>query len=235
MVQNKHEEYRKKYISLVNARAKNWQAQRDLGYVELEKPRPNGWDVVLIPRKDIQNREDADVFWEILKVCALDGHIRVKSWYRSKHKKYINYPYVPKLTYIKKEKYDTLRPAVQKHFYFYKKGSYFDLHKIPHDFYKCTVPYFYWDSKLIRAYITSVHIIDEILLQEEDEIRKQIYYLQDKLGVGNEGKNAPKSYVKAFNRSDRRTAKHILQNYIRNGVEKEYPISGRHTANYHYW
>lgn len=232
MVQNKHDEYKKKYISLVKARAKNWQAQRDLGYVELDNPRPNGWDVIYIPRQDIQNRQDADVFWEIINVCGVNGHIRIKSWYRNKKAKYNQYPYYPKFKILNKEKYMALRPAVRKHFSFYPKGSYNECHRVNYDFYKCNVPYFYWETKLVRSYIKSVYIIDEILLQEESEIRTQIYYLNDKFGVGMEESGPSKRYVKMYNREFRRKSKAVLRRYITDGKEDEYPLSGRNTARY---
>lgn len=220
MVQNKYEEYDKKYIALQKAWDKNWEAQRNLGYVELDKPRPHGWDILIIPREDVQNREDAHVFWDVLKACAKKGHIRVKSWYKSKHKKYQTYPFRPYLKYLTKEEYQKLTPAVQKHFHFRPKGSYYGSHKLNFDFYICSVPNFYWVTKLVRSYITKVKVIDEILLQEEAEIKKELYFMEYERGQSFSKRRSRRKT--RYNRSTRRTNNKEVKYHVKNESFEDY-------------
>jgi hypothetical protein len=57
----------KEFRRLKNEFFDNRQAQRDLGWVELEKPIFSGWNAILDLRSDIKNRDDSWVFEWICK------------------------------------------------------------------------------------------------------------------------------------------------------------------------
>jgi len=65
MRKNKHFEKEKEFIRLQKQLAKNWETQRSLGWSELTEPKFIGYNAYLEPRQDIQNRDDAWVFWYI--------------------------------------------------------------------------------------------------------------------------------------------------------------------------
>lgn len=230
MVLNKKEKREKEYLALCKSRAENLQAQLSLGYVQLKEPRPNGWDVILVPRKDIQNREDADMFWKIIRLISRKGHVRVKSWYFSKNKKYLAYPYRPALGEISESTYESLTAAEKKHFSISIKNS-----SIWRKFYVCDIPNFYWETKLVRNYITKVPVIDVNLLKQESELQNKIYYLEDKFGCGEyHRKNAPKRYRKQFKEGFRAKNKQTLHNIINKGKEAEFDYKEENAA-WYYW
>jgi hypothetical protein len=229
MILDKKELRYKRYIQLQKESRKNWEAQNALGRVELENPRPNGWNVLIIPRQDVQNREDADVFWEIISICGRKGFVRDKRWYFSRKEKYSTYPYRPELRKIPDYIYNGLRPAVKKYFSKEYKRHYWYTN------YYCNLPNFFWETKLERNYITHVQVIDEILKQEAAEIKKELDYLSDKWGIGKWHTNAPKSYCKAYNRSDRAHNKQALYNFLYKDMEENFIYNHRNSATWDYW
>lgn len=227
---HKKEQRYKRYLQLQKESRKNWDAQRALGFMELDKPRPNGWNVLIVPRIDIQRREDADIFWEIISICGRKGFVRDKKWYFSKKKEYSCYPYRPELAKIPKYVYDSLRPAVKKYFSESYKVDYWRGKS-----YYCNLPNFFWETKLERNYITRVFIIDELLKQEDAEIDEQLTILRDKYGIGCWMTNAPKSYCRAYHRSDRAHNKQALYNVVYKGMEEDFRYNHRNSATWDYW
>lgn len=227
---NKKEKRYKQYLELSKQHRQNRDAQHALGYIQLDTPRAHGWNVLIIPRQDIQNREDADVFWEIISICARKGFVRDKNWYYSRKKIYSSYPYRPEFFKISKCVYNSLRPAVKKYFsedykrYYWYGNSYY-----------CHLPNFFWETKLERNYITHVRVIDEILLQEQHELKEQLDYLSDKWGVGKWHTKAPKSYCKSYHRSDRAHNKQSLHNLLYKGMEENFTYNHRNSATWDYW
>ncbi len=232
MVLNEKEKLYKNYLALKEADNKNYQEQRALGYIELEKPIPNGWKIVFTLRDDIQRREDADVFWEILDIASRHGFIRNKNIFLSKKKKYRGHPYHPEFHSISEKTYESLRPAVKKYFHL-DISCWTSWGFKP---YNCHLPSYYIKEKLVRSYIKEVKVIDEVLLQEQAEIRAQLDYYKYSLHISDYNRNkAPKQYVKAYNRRYRKNSKKIIKRYLREGIEGEYGHYGRHTAAYDFW
>lgn len=230
MVLNKKEKREKEYLALCESLAENRQAQQSLGYVQLKEPRPNGWDVIFIPRKDIQNREDAEMFWKIIGLVSRAGHVRVKSWYFSKNKKYLAYPYRPALVEISESTYESLTAIEKKHFSLSLKHS-----SIWRKMYVCNIPNFYWETKLIRSYITKVRIIDVNLLKQESELENKIYYLKDKFACGEYHRsNAPKDFRRKYKKTFRTKNKQIIYNNLNKGKEIEFDYKEENAA-WYYW
>ena len=230
MILHKKEQRYKRYVQLEKAYFENREAQRALGYVKLDKPKAYGWNILIIPRQDIQNREDADIFWEIISICSRKGFVRDKKWYYSKNKIYSCYPYRPEFFNIPEYVYNGLRPAVKKYFF---KG--YGRHYWDRNVYYCNLPNFFWEIKLERNYITKVKVIDEILLQEEDELSKELSYLRNKWGTGQHYTNAPKSYCKSYHRSDRAYNKQVLRNVVYKCMEEDFRYNHRSSATWDYW
>lgn len=227
---HKKEERYKRYLKLQKASMKNMEAQKALGYIELDKPRPNGWDIFLIPREDIQRRDDADVFWEILSICARHGHIRNRDWLFSKRKIYGTYPYQPCLFEISEHTYDSLRPEVKKYFSKKDTPNYRGFYS-----YYCNVPNFFWETKIVRSYVTHVKVVDELLKQEDAEIDEQLDYLRYKWAIGKWYTGAPKSYRQHYNRASRARNKRALYNVVYKGEEGDFEYNHRHSAKWDYW
>ena len=83
---NKYYTKEKEFIRLNKELDKNYQAQKDLGWIELDIPIFIGYEAYLEPREDIQNREDAWVFWEIcqgLGTKTFAKKIKYFDWERS--------------------------------------------------------------------------------------------------------------------------------------------------------
>lgn len=224
---HKKEKDFKRYLALQKADKENHQAQRNLGVVELKKPVFKGWTVLIVPRKDVQQREDAEIFWTIIDICGQIGFIRNKNRFKSKDKKYQCWPYRPGLNTLCEYEFQKLTPPLKKYFSLRLKKNPWQSNE-----YYCNLPYFFWDFKLEKSYITHTRLIDEILLQEENEIDKEMSYLSYKHGFGNEWRHPSKKYVQKYNRCYRAETKHILLNFIKKGIEQEYPCSGKHSACY---
>lgn len=171
---NKYFLREKAIIRLKIENQKNNEAQRNLGWIELDKPIQHGYYAEWVLRSDIQKREDAHVFQEVLDVCA------ERIWSKNeefKHKDYKTKKWVidnPKLNKINKEKYENLSPSAKKHFYE-------DLTPIKNwrpgyanKFYYCTLSYEIVVFKS-KAYITHRKEHDNILKQIEAEIEKDLY------------------------------------------------------------
>lgn len=224
---HKKEKRYKEYLRLKVADNENYEAQSNLGYIELEKPRPNGWVIILVPRTDIQNRPNVDDYWEAINISHYSVHIRDLKWLKSKKKKHKD-RYHPVIHKISDDQYEKLSPSVKKLFSFHEQT-------IWHKYYKLNVPNFYWVEKIERRYITHVSVVDEVLLQEEAEIDKKLNFLTDKYGLGAWGCHAPKWFVQPYNRSYRRQSKQKLHNIINHDAEEIFDIPGRHTASWDYW
>lgn len=198
---------------------KNWKAQKDLGWVELEVPIFKGWTAKIEPREDIQNRDDAWVFWWICKNLSSETFCRKMEdfpWI-SKKKRVFDWIIEPHVNYINEDTYNNLDPQIKKYFspdilgtlskeYKYRFGTW----------YICNIPDFYWKIVYIKTYTTKAKIIDEILLQEESEIEyfihKEFYDSYYRFG------GVPRHFRNMLNRKQRRKAKEDIKREI-NGLD----------------
>ncbi len=193
---NKYEKQHKKFLALSRRESEIYQTRRNLGQIELDKPIFNGWKVVMVPRKDIQNREDAKVFWDILSLCMYPGFIKSKSQLTRDRVNF--YWHFPKLCQITQKTFDTLLPEVKRYF-----GE--AMHqRNPHvKMYNCVVPNFYWEEKLVKRFITHFQVHDSVLEKELSEVQDELYDLGRKFWKN----GIPKFYKRCKNRSFRRKNK----------------------------
>lgn len=216
----------KEFLRLKRDLQKNRESQSNLGWVELEKPIFIGWNAKLEPREDIKNRDDAWVFEWISKNVTTEvfsRKIENFSWNRKNHRcLYKQDP--PHVRCIPGSLYNDLHPQIRKYFTLDKFRLYSNKYKHSFgDWYICNIPDFYFEIKYIKAYKTKVRLIDEILLQEENDLKKEIqskYYDEFNWYSG-----APRYFRNGLNRIQRRRAKEDIRREI-NGIDS------RHTPNY---
>ena len=211
---NKYWTREKEYKALIRRSDEVRKERYELGYVELDVPRFNGYIAKLKLRDDIARRDDADVFQEIME---LHGYVTfavrlikdfpwntgAKRWRYSD----LRYPHIKDIT---KHVYDSLRPQVQKHFVESRFSTWRGM-----NLYVCTVPSFYYDIEYVKDYITHARVIDEVLEQEDSELDKQIDKYQEEYGIyhwRNASGGAPKSFRKSLNRTERAKSKRVVRN-----------------------
>jgi hypothetical protein len=241
---NKHWLREKEFIRLNKQLQKNREAQRNLGYVELDEPIFIGWNATLIPREDIQNRKDSWVFWSIAenlssttfakKISDFDWNRKVRPWEN-------NYP-MPRIYSISESTYNTIYPEIRRWFtnevqlcsnvetqqHPYYGNRWFRYGKS----YYCKIPDFYWTIKYEKVYKTKSKIFDCILQQEEAEI---LHILKTKFYHQNRRySNAPKDFRKSLNRSQRAKSKQTLYNIVYKNMDCEFEDNYR-SANWLYW
>ncbi len=218
MRKNKHFEKEKEFIRLQKQLAKNWETQMSLGWSELTEPKFIGYNACLEPRQDIQNRDDAWVFWYICQnfgTKTFAKKIELFDWERKGKSIYKTMIYhIPRIHGINEWTYLNLPSQVRKWFTdevpFHVHG--WNRHSKS---YYCKIPNFYFDIKYEKEYKTKVKIYSTILEQEEAEIE---YILDTKFY--HECRNyrrhrkAPKHFRKFLNRSQRAKSKQTLFNIM---------------------
>jgi hypothetical protein len=202
--------------------SKNRDTQRNLGWVELDDPIFIGWTAKIQPRADIKNREDGWVFEWICRNVTTDvfsRKIENFSW-NKKIPAWAHRQDPPHVKCISESLYNDLHPQIKKHFCLDRFQAFSKEYKYRFgNWYICTIPEFYWDIIYVKAYKTKVQLIDEILLQEEDEIKSEIerrFY--DKYWGYN---SAPRAFRNHLNRIQRRKSKKDIIRQI-NELEPEY-------------
>jgi hypothetical protein len=223
---NKHFQREKEFIQLRKKLSKNWEAQRNLGWKELDKPQFIGYDAILEPREDIQNRNDAWVFWYICENFAtihFSKKISEFYWNKKKSKYYTIFPSdKPHIKSIHRSVYLELPSEIKKWFtnsykYHYEGGW----HRDYCDYYSCNVPDFYWEIVYRKSYRTKVKIFDPILQQEEAEIESILltnFYHEYDI----RHRKAPKHFRKSLNRSQRAKSKQTLHNIVYKNMECDF-------------
>lgn len=163
---------------------KLWDAKRNLGYIELEKPIRHGWFKHLTLRDDIARRKDATVFREILEasgidVWGLDKKHADKFWDKQSRKdNTIQYPGLRKLS---KEKYNKLSKQAQK--WYEGFDWYWDSRMGNVKRYYCRVPRYFYKITYTKAFITKKQVVDPKIEKRMSEIksilRSNEYYFLD--------------------------------------------------------
>jgi hypothetical protein len=211
---NKHFLKEKEYIRLQKELSDNRDAQHNLGWVELPQPQFIGYVAKLEPRHDIQNRDDAWVFWYICQTFGTTHFARkieYFDWNRKKKYSYYMPMNKPHIHSIGLGLYLDLPPQVQKYF---KPDIFSNSWRTS---YHCDIPNFYWEIVYEKEYKTKIKLIDEILQQEESEIESKLqsdFYWDSKWCKG-----APKSFRKKLNRSQRAKSKSTLHKIWKGGYE----------------
>ena len=208
--------------------------QSNSNWVELEHPYKKGYYKTFDLRSDIKNREDAWVFYECIELVG------TKAWWKNRSfKKKIGkgkYEYInPEFGRISEDVYKTLKPAVKKYF---TELSYWEKYWNPfRKVYKCIAPSYYFVDKIIPRWIT--HRLETESSLERRICEKEDYLKKDEILAIRYGScNAPKSYCKAYNRSDRRHNKHAVNKNVSIGGDFdafEYRYGHRHSARWDYW
>jgi hypothetical protein len=215
----------KKYLSLKRNLCINQETQRNLGWIELTDPQFIGYIAKLEPRQDIQNRQDDWVFWTICEKFGTTSFARRVELFDWDKKIYSTY-HKPRIDPISKYIYDQLPSQVQKYFnedpYTRRWGTW----------YYCTVPNFYWDVVYVKKYRTSVKIFDEMLQQEESELKSKL--LHDFYDEERRFENAPKHFRKTLNRSQRAKSKQTLHNILFKNKDEEF-VDNYKGANWIWW
>ncbi len=209
--------------------------QRNQNWVELVTPYKSGYYKSFDLRDDIKRRDDAWVFYECIRLVGGTIWGRDKSFKQKKGKG--KYEYLrPTFGEISAETYDSLNPAVRKHFspigIYHKKWNPF--RKV----YSCGVPTYYFVEKIEPRWITHYKEHDSVIARAIDE--KEDYLCQRKFWpVKGWYGTAPKSYCKSYTRSDRRHSKQTVYKNITSGGEDydkyEYRYAHKHSATWDYW
>lgn len=203
----------KEYKSLCKKLCDNQQAQRDLGWIELETPIFIGYRAKLEPRQDIQNRDDAWVFWDICNSLSTTEFARKIDQFHWNVKKKRN-QFVdmrrPHIKGISESVYNSIPPQIQKYFKL-------DEHYSRYPYYYCDVPNFYWEIVYEKEYRTKVRRIDSDLKREESEIRRRIDF--DFYNENNHMSGSPSWFRRRLNKSQKAKSKQTLYNIMYNGDE----------------
>lgn len=145
-------------------------AEKNLGYVKLDKPLRDGWYRTFKLRDDIKKHKQLKVYQEILEATTTKIWGREKKYIDKKWKTYFTkscfvYQY-PGVKYLAQKEYSKLSSKARKYFVPIKIKFYYHYQKI----YFCTLPRYYFVTNYERAYITSRNIISPILQSRRQEI-----------------------------------------------------------------
>ncbi len=206
MSKNTKKESYKKYLRLVAERAKIWEAQSNLGYVELEKPIHNGYLGFLVLRDDIANRKDGTILAGLLKKYSTIEWSRTKDFIRGRKK--CSETIQPKLVEISEYEYEKLDIKIKDYFRVTWVKGWFEYRKC----YVLDFPSYYMVFKKKKDYITHRKVIDGTLEAEESFIRDKIWEIKYQSSPW--GESSMKPYSKAKNKSNRRNDNIILKGIV---------------------
>jgi hypothetical protein len=240
-MKKRNKEYLKEkdFLRLQRASEENYEAQRNLGWIELDEPVHSGFTATLTLRSDVANREDAWIFQEIVdKFSTSSWAKKIKDFdFLNKenrngniYKNKFNFYHRPRIDDISDYNYNLLAPQVKK--LFRKSSSYFSSWR--GEYYVCIVPSFYFDIKIEKRWITKVRVFDEVLEQEEAEIDSEIERNHYNKCFRSRYTCAPKSFRKYLNRQQRAKAKQVLYKNFFNEKELEFEDNYK-SASWLYW
>ncbi len=207
MSQNTKKESYKKYLELRRREDEIDEAQRNLGYVELEEPIHHGYLAFFVLRDDIARRENSGELADLLKRFSTVPWSRTKDFVERRKKR--SHVIVPQLIELDEREFLKLPIKTQEHFrmtwikYYggYRKGYILDF------------PSYYMVIKKKKDYITHRKVIDGVLEAEERFIRDKIWEIKYQSSPFKESSMKP--YSKAKNKSERRADNAILKNIVK--------------------
>jgi hypothetical protein len=231
----------KELLALEDRKSEIWQAKRK-NRIKLDEPYHRGYNHSLVPRHDIQNREDAWVFWAICELFVRSKYTRRQK--PSTKEKKIGWnalqSYYPTVRKISEEEYNKYVPAIQKHFtpiewdyrlepeykwtsfsfnkddgYWNDTGNIKKVWKASRKGYQCTIPSFYFITKTEKNMVEYGYNVDELLEQELAEINDLLY--RDFRHVNKWDKwscGAPKHFREAVNKSKSAHNKRVLKRIV---------------------
>ncbi len=214
MKRNKKTEKQKEFMHLQEELYANWEAQRNLGYKPLEKPIHNGYNAFWVLRDDVSRRDDAHRFQYILDTYGTTVWCRRKDfkYWSYQHKK--NVDINPGFREITPHVYEGLNSWVKKFFEPYTVYSRWGSNS--YVMYRVNIPEYFFVRKRVKAYNTHYKVIDEILLQEEAEIKAIIenQFFDEQRRHWNRHSSG-KWWRKCLNRKDRAHNKSALRRNMR--------------------
>lgn len=229
----------KKYLALLKKLDENNIAQSNLGYRELEKPIHHGYNIEWVLRGDVSRREDAWEYEVLLNDYSKKAWCKDKTFKVYSKKEKIEKEIKPYIPAVHLKTYKSWNPWFQK---FWKHIPSEDRHTWwgVEKYYKSVVPKWYFKTKITKHYKTHYKVIDEVLIQEEAEIKDKLYSKEYRqFEYSNWLNNVPKSYIKGINKSNRSYSKQTLRNNIQyedlECEEREYQYHHRHSALWSYW
>ena len=176
MKRNKQFYKEKEILRLRNRISEIREEQQSLGYVELETPHFIGYEAYLIPREDIRNRVDGQVFFEVSSVCTKPTAKAINkfSWNRKVWKHTWNQE-KPSLNRINPNLIKTLSDKAKRFFAkvevdrAWGKGVY----------YTCTLPNWYFEIAYRKRFRTKLKVESTKLESELQECKKALDILTD--------------------------------------------------------
>lgn len=169
---------KKEALSLWREMLRIQEAQRKLGYIELEKPVFKGYKKFFVLREDYCNRDDAYVFKEILQHVQNEIHCRDKLFLTKDWKTGKKIPMEHSICTLTKKKYDSLSDRCKKYFISYWHTNKYNKQRELR--YQFTIPYIFL-PKMDKWYITKLPVIDSELKRREKEIEKQLHSNKEEL------------------------------------------------------
>jgi len=155
---------------------KLFDAKRNLGMMELDEPRRNGWVRNFVLKEESKNRKDADVLQSIVELINAPMYSKERDWENGTQrisKAEWGIPHIENqaIKPLSDKEYEALTPQ-QKKFFVRLAIRYQTFNKNTIVRYQWCVdrPYIYFKLKDSRHYITHVPILDPDIERESDEI-----------------------------------------------------------------
>lgn len=216
MKRNKKAEKYRDFLRKDKELYKNLDAQRNLGYELLDTPIHKGYDGVWSLRDDISRRIDAREYESLIHHYGKSVWCKDESFtkYDRELKREVDIkPYFKK---IPESEYDTLLPWI-KRFFSYSLGDDKTLWGGGvKRFYRVNVPEYCFKLKITKHYITRYQVIDEVLLQEEAEIKQTLDTTYRDIRIKDLNRHfSKKSDKQIFNRAFRSSDKMTINKNIK--------------------
>jgi hypothetical protein len=171
---NKHK-LEKKLISLSRERRKLWDADKALGWIELEEPIRSGWEKSLTLRSDYLKRDDVDKWNKILSYVNDIIVCRNKDFkFRDRRSgKMIEAKVCPKD--LTPKEYNSIEENLKRYFYKRTISSGNKYYYSSRDVYTLYDTYMFVE-KISRHYITRVKVSDKEIDMRINEINDYLYH-----------------------------------------------------------
>lgn len=226
MKRDKYFESKKKFFDLETKLEKNNQAQRALGWIELDEPVFNGYSRKFVLRDDIKNRKDGYIYQDIVDSLGVTVYSRRKDFI---HKNYKGRPYevFPYFKMIRPDKYDSLSPRMKREF-----SAVYDKDHMVGDryMYQVNTPLFFFVPHRSKEYITKVRAFDGELLKEEADLEKQMKFINPVVKRNWRTKDkwtAPKWYRKHLHRGLRNKSKRDIRDILDEVSDGNFNYNGK--------
>lgn len=204
MSRNSKHKHFKRYLKLDKRLDELRDIRRNMGYEELEKPYPHGFDASLVLRDDIAKRKDAEVLQRIIdnyssKTWSKNGKFTSRVLIK---KRYHYLDHSPKIRRLTETEYGKLDSKLQRYFYHspFNDVKRWDGSVLKH--YVCNIPSHFFVVKVSVSYITHRKLIDSDIEREYAEVDKEWDHLWETMQPYNQRGQA---FVRRFeNKRDRR-------------------------------